>query len=89
LRAADAQELDETTPVDPLHLQAITAWNLLANGMGGLDWSGLPIVCEYLGVHDPEALIDRLAVIRQHQRERKPDDTPNGSDDHGTGDPID
>lgn len=89
MRAADAQELDEGTPIDPLQLQAIDAWNLLNNGMGGLDWAGLPIVCEYLGTDDPEGLIDRLGVIKQHQRKRKTDEPPTGTEDHGTGDPFD
>jgi hypothetical protein len=37
--------------------------------MGGtLDWAGLPIVCELLGIHDPERLIHQLNGIREHQR---------------------
>lgn len=38
--------------------------------MGGLDWSGLPYVCELLGVQDVEQLIERLLVIKTH----KPDE---------------
>ncbi len=35
--------------------------------MGGIDWAGLPIVCELLGVSDPEQLITHLVAIRDHQ----------------------
>ena len=46
---------------------AIRAWNLLSNGHGGLDWAGLPVVCEHLGIDDPTSLIDRLQVIKTHR----------------------
>jgi hypothetical protein len=46
---------------------AIRAYNHLANGMGGLDWAGLPVVAELLGVVDVEALIHRIQIIRQHK----------------------
>lgn len=39
----------------------------LANGMGGIDWTGLPLFVELYGVHDVEALIERLMVIKQHR----------------------
>lgn len=39
---------------------AIKAWNLL----GGLEWHGLPIVAEMLGVEDVETLIHQLTAIR-------------------------
>lgn len=35
--------------------------------MGGIDWAGLPIVIEMLGVSDPEQLITQLVAIRDHQ----------------------
>lgn len=46
---------------------------MLANGMGGLDWSGLPLVAELLGIDDPAALIERLLTIKQFvvQQHRK------------------
>jgi hypothetical protein len=44
---------------------------LLANGMGGLDWAGLPLVCEWLGVDDVDGLLLRLSVIKAH---KPPDD---------------
>lgn len=34
--------------------------------MRGIDWNALPIVCEMLGVDDPEALIYDLTVIRDN-----------------------
>lgn len=42
------------------------AWNLVAN-MGGIDWSGLPAVCAWLGIDDLDGLIARLLVIKAHQ----------------------
>lgn len=47
---------------------AIHVWNLLANGMGGLDWAGLPVVVGKLGITDVEALIDDLHVIKLHKK---------------------
>ena len=43
---------------------AVAAWNT----MGGLDWSALPIVCEMLGVREPDVLITQLVAIRDAQR---------------------
>ena len=40
---------------------AVRAWNLL----GGLDWAGLPVVAEVLGVDDIEWLVDQLTIIRE------------------------
>lgn len=48
---------------------AYRAHNLLANGMGGLDWAGLPVVAEYLGVDDLADLIARMEVIKLHRPE--------------------
>lgn len=48
-------------------LQAIRAWNFLATGAGGIDWAGLPVVVELLGVDDVEQLLERLYVIRTHK----------------------
>jgi hypothetical protein len=46
---------------------------MLANGMGGLDWAGLPLACAYHGVRNVEALVHRLIVIKQHNPKREPD----------------
>ena len=40
---------------------------LLSNGMGGVDWAGLPFVVQWLGVHDVDALMDRLYVLKTHR----------------------
>lgn len=45
--------------------RAIKAWNL----MGGLDWAALPVVCELLGIADPEPLIYQLQALRNQQRQ--------------------
>ena len=39
--------------------------------MGGLDWAGLPIVVEMLGISDPEQLIAHLVAIRDHQNHNR------------------
>lgn len=38
--------------------------------MGGLDWTALPIVCELLGIEDPEPFIHQLVTLREHGRDR-------------------
>ena len=35
--------------------------------MGGLDWSGLPLVVEQLGIADLDSLLHRLEVIKNHK----------------------
>ena len=37
---------------------------MLSNGMGGMDWAGLPIVAELLGIDDIDALVHRLMTIK-------------------------
>lgn len=46
--------------------------------MGGIDWSGLPVVVELLGITDLDHLVAGLQVIRCHKpgKPGKPDDTP-------------
>lgn len=53
----------------------------LRDGMGGLDWAGLPYVCELLGVQDVEGLMHRLLVIKTYRPERE--------ESHGTGNTVD
>ena len=63
-------------PHDPqlsLHLQA---WALLKNGMGGLDWAGLPYVVTHLGITDVPALIDALKTIKTYIPETSQEDAP-------------
>lgn len=56
---------------------ALSVHNLLANGSGGIDWAGLPIVCAWLGVQDVQGLLQRLAVIKTWRKPAdRPDDTP-------------
>mgnify|MGYP001220188524 FL=1 len=47
---------------------AFSVFNALANGMGGIDWSGLPMVCGWLGVEDMEGLMQRLTLIKAHRK---------------------
>lgn len=54
--------------------QAIQAWNALTNGTGGIDWAGLPLVAELLGIDDLEDLLHRLLVIKLHRPPK--DDLP-------------
>lgn len=54
---------------------AIQAFNLLANGMGGVDWAGLDVVVEMLGVRDVEGLVHRIGVLKLH-RPPAPGDLP-------------
>lgn len=58
---------------------AIRAWRMLANGMGGLDWAGLPFVVELLGIDDVEAFVHQLMTIKAW----RPDDgdTPSTKDE--------
>jgi hypothetical protein len=47
---------------------AIDVWNLLHNGMGGLDMGqGFQRACAYFRVRDVRGLIDRLRVIKHHK----------------------
>lgn len=41
--------------------------------MGGIDWSGFPMMVAKYGIDDPDDLIERLTVIRLH---RPPQDDP-------------
>jgi hypothetical protein len=46
---------------------ASRGYALLANGMGGLDWAGVPLVAQLLGVTDFEMFLHRLTVIKLHR----------------------
>lgn len=43
------------------------ACKLLKTGSGGIDWSGLPLVCAYLGVTQIEPFIDALQVLLTYE----------------------
>lgn len=38
--------------------------------MGGIDWAGLPFVCDVLGIEDVETLITQLVAIRDFQNRK-------------------
>jgi hypothetical protein len=44
---------------------------MLNNGMGGVDWAGLPYACAFFGVRDVEGLMHRLYVIKTHDPKRE------------------
>ena len=48
-------------------MAAFKAHTLLANGMGGHDWAGLPVVCAWLGITDIDGLLHRLLIIKTHK----------------------
>lgn len=54
---------------------ALRVWNMLANGMGGLDWAGLPLAVAHFGIADVDGLLHRLQVIKSHNPP-KPGDEP-------------
>lgn len=58
---------------------AMRTWNMLANGMGGLDWAGLPLAVALLGITDVEGLLHRLQVIKQHRPPTAGDQAANGA----------
>jgi len=47
---------------------SVEAWNTL----GGLEWAGLEVVAEMLGVRDIEGLVADLTVIRDFQSPGQP-----------------
>ncbi len=64
-------EGDELPPfTEDMHL-ACQAFAFLANGQGAIDWSGLGVVIELLGVQDVEQLLWHILTIKTH---KSPDD---------------
>jgi hypothetical protein len=51
--------------ISPLQYMHVQAFELLRNGMGGIDWAGLPYVVEHLGLEDVPALIDAVHTIKK------------------------
>jgi hypothetical protein len=51
--------------------QALKSFRLMSNGMGGLDWAGLPLAVARYGVRDVAGLIDRLLIIKGHRAPRE------------------
>ena len=54
------EEPPEVSPLQHIHMRA---FELLRTGMGGIDWAGLPLVVEHLGIEDVPALIDAVHTI--------------------------
>lgn len=46
---------------------AIRIFNALQNGMGGVDWAGLPWMADLYGVEDLDDITERLIVIKTHE----------------------
>lgn len=46
----------------------IRAYNMLHNGMGGLDWAGLPVVVGLLGAVDIDRLAAGLLAVRRYKQ---------------------
>ena len=44
---------------------------MLANGSGGIDWAGLPIVATLLGVADLEAFARHLITIKTYRPDKE------------------
>jgi hypothetical protein len=60
-------EGEDTPNVTDLDRQAVKVFNATANGMGGVQWTALPLFVALYGVQDIEGLIDRLLVLLQHR----------------------
>lgn len=58
---------DQPTATAADHI-ALEAFKYLVTYGGSIDWSGLPVVAELLGVDDIEDLIERLMIIKLHRR---------------------
>ena len=52
-------------------VEALKVVSLLKTGSGGTDWSGLPLVAGWMGITDLDGLLERLAVILQHHRNKE------------------
>lgn len=46
---------------------AFAIFSLLANGSGGIDWSGLPLLAGYYGIDDVQGLMQRIAAIKLYK----------------------
>lgn len=57
-------EVLDVEPLMPSGRLAIAAWNMLHNGHGAIDWSGIGLVCALLGVNDIERLLLDLQTIK-------------------------
>lgn len=56
--------------VDPLtatNALVAEAWAMASNGMGGIDWSALPFIVQWLQIDDVEGVIEGLMQIKTHR----------------------
>lgn len=53
---------------------AIRLHNLLAGGMGGIDWAGLPLAAEFLGIRHLEPVLEALEVVLTHRPPKTDED---------------
>lgn len=53
---------------------AIRLHNLLAGGMGGIDWAGLPLAAEFLGIQQLEPVLEALEVVLTHRPPKAADE---------------
>lgn len=65
-RAGIQWEGEQPPAPDGDDLKALAIFNLLSNGMGGLDWSGLDLLCEFYQVRDVEGLLLRLVELKTY-----------------------
>lgn len=56
---------------------AVRVFNVLYDGMGGLNWQGLEMWAAKLGVDDIDDLLTRLEIIKMHKRPEEA--TPDGN----------
>lgn len=47
---------------------ALQVVQTLGNGHGGIDWAGLPLVVEWLGITDVDGLLHRVTVIKSYRK---------------------
>lgn len=62
--------MDDADPPTQSTIDAISAYNMLANGFGGIDWAGLPMVAALLEIEDVDALLQGIRVIKTYRKDR-------------------
>lgn len=60
----EGEDPPEATPDDAVALRVL---RMLSNGMGGIDWAGLPLACAIHSVDDVEMLVHRLVAAKNHR----------------------
>lgn len=56
--------------MQPTHasLQSVRVWNMLTDGQGGVNWSGLEVACALFGVDNIEQVLHNLCTIKTHKK---------------------